>query len=47
MDNMTKKITIIGIGAVVITAIISIAQTVVKIVQWYLLILISKLNCKY
>ena len=32
MDNMTKKITIIGIGAVVITAIISIAQTVVKIV---------------
>ena len=28
MDNMTKKITIIGIGAVVITAIISIAQTV-------------------
>lgn len=32
MDTMTKKITIIGIGAVVITAIISIAQTVVKIV---------------
>ena len=32
MDNMTKKITIIGIVAVVITAIISIAQTVVKIV---------------
>ena len=32
MDNRTKKITIIGIGAVVITAIISIAQTVVKIV---------------
>lgn len=32
MDNMTKKITIIGIGAVVTTAIISIAQTVVKIV---------------
>lgn len=32
MDNMTKKITIIGIGAVVITAIISIAKTVVKIV---------------
>ena len=32
MDNMTKKITIIGIGAVVITAIISIAQNVVKIV---------------
>lgn len=32
MSDSTKKITIIGIGAVVLAAIIGIAHTVVKIV---------------